>query len=158
MTIRPIHSSEYLFLEEMLYEAIFIPQGEARVSKDIIYVPEIYKYIKDFGRPSDLCLVAELNQTLAGAAWIRFFNENNKAYGYINATTPELSIAIQPDFRNAGIGSKLMDELFAQLIHLGINQVSLSVDIRNPAHNLYLRYDFKEFKREGNSVTMLKEL
>jgi len=68
-TIRPIKASEIDLLQDFLYEAIFQKDGEALLPKSIIHQPEIKIYIEDFGRPHDLCLVAELDQKVAGAVW-----------------------------------------------------------------------------------------
>ena len=92
--IREIHKSEIHFLEEMLYEAIYIPNGAKKLRKDIIYNPELFIYIKDFGKTGDICLVAEIQGNLVGAAWSRLFTEDEKGYGFIDTETPELSIAV----------------------------------------------------------------
>ena len=158
LTIRQIRTSELFFLEEMLFEAIFIAKGEQELPRAIIQQPELNKYINDFGKPTDFCLVAELNNNLVGAIWTRIFDWENKGYGFVDEHTPELSIAISRQFRNQGIGSKLMDELFFSLQKLNFKQVSLSVDIRNPAFRQYLRYNFKELNRDGFTATMVKIL
>ena len=158
LTIRQIRTSELFFLEEMLFEAIFIAEGEQELPRAITRQPEINKYINDFGKLTDFCLVAELNNNLVGAIWTRIFDWENKGYGFVDAHTPELSIAISRQFRNQGIGSKLMDELFFSLQKLNFKQVSLSVDIRNPVFRQYLRYNFQELSREGFTAIMVKIL
>lgn len=77
LLIREIRQNEINFLGEMLYEAIFIPKGEEKLPKEIINKPELNDYIKDFGRKNDFCLVAELENKLVGAIWIRQFTKEN---------------------------------------------------------------------------------
>lgn len=43
MKIRPIVSSEYIFLDDFLYDAIFIPEGVTLPEKSIIQQPELQK-------------------------------------------------------------------------------------------------------------------
>jgi hypothetical protein len=71
MLIREIKPNELSFLEEILFEAIFIPDGNEKVSKEIIFQPELYCYVNDFGRKDDYCLVVEIDAKLVGAIWIR---------------------------------------------------------------------------------------
>ena len=158
MIIREIKPQEYSFLEETLFEAIFVPEGEIKLQKEIIYQSGIFKYIKDFGKFSDLCLVAEVDAELVGAVWTRLFSESNKGYGFVDDNTPELSIAVLPNFRNKGIGGSLMNKMFVELRIRNIARVSLSVDIRNRAYKKYIELDFKEVERSVSTVTMVKTL
>ena len=65
MKIRPIVSSEYIFLDDFLYDAIFIPEGIMSPEKSIIQQPELQKYIADFSKDKDdYCLVAEVDKPL----------------------------------------------------------------------------------------------
>jgi len=158
LIIRPINKSEIVFLEKMLYNAIFVPPGGETLPDNIIEHPEISKYIKDFGREGDLCLVAEINGELVGAIWTRHFNETNKAYGFVNAGTPELSMAVYEQFRKKGIGTKLLNTMIKSLTDKGYKQISLSVDTINYAYDLYKKIGFKDFKPVGDSITMIMEL
>ena len=48
--IRKLKESEYNLLENFLYEAIFIPNGETPPPKNIIELPELKIYIENFGQ------------------------------------------------------------------------------------------------------------
>lgn len=65
--IRELKKDEYHILEDFLYEAIFIPKGVEKPSKDIIKNKELQVYIKDFGMKDDNCLVAIDNNKIIGA-------------------------------------------------------------------------------------------
>ena len=55
--IRAIRPEEYPLLEDFLYEAIFVPEGETPPDRSIIRRPELQIYIEQFGeRPDDRCL------------------------------------------------------------------------------------------------------
>jgi GNAT superfamily N-acetyltransferase len=156
--IREIKPSEYPFLKEMLYQAIFIPQGQPPLPRPIVEKPELRKYYEDFGKPGDFCLVAEKHQQLMGAIWIRLFDAQNKSYGFVDAETPEVSMAVLPEYRNQGIGSRIMAILLERLKNGPYPQLSLSVDAINFAYNLYKKHGFvDQFTVEG-SVTMVKKI
>ncbi len=52
--IRPIERRDYPLLEEFLYQAIFVHEGEELPAREIIYQPEIYVYIDGFGGKDDI--------------------------------------------------------------------------------------------------------
>jgi ribosomal protein S18 acetylase RimI-like enzyme len=158
LQIREIKQDEIYFLSEMLYEAIFVPNGEKKLPKEIINEPELNNYIREFGRENDFCFVAEIDKKLIGAIWIRQFNENNKGYGFVNSETPELSMAINKSFRAKGIGKIMLDKMAQKLIEFNFSQVSLSVDKRNFAYDFYKKNNFIEIQTENNSIKMLKIL
>jgi ribosomal protein S18 acetylase RimI-like enzyme len=158
LLIREIKHDEIHFLSEMLYEAIFIPNGEKKLPKEIINQPELNNYIKDFGRENDFCLVVEIENKLIGAIWIRQFTENNKGYGFVNSETPELSMAITENYRGNGIGKIMLNKMLSKIIELNFSHVSLSVDNRNFAYDLYKKNDFIEVDSQNNSIKMLKTL
>jgi ribosomal protein S18 acetylase RimI-like enzyme len=158
LIIRPINKSEIGFLDKMLYDAIFVPAGNERLPDNIIEHPEISKYIKDFGREGDSCLVAEINGELVGAVWTRRFNVTNKAYGFVDSDTPELSMAVYEQFRKEGIGTILLKTMIKALTDEGYKQISLSVDKINYAYNLYKKIGFKDYKSVDDSMTMIIQL
>jgi len=158
LLIRPINKSEIGFLDKMLYNAIFVPPGNERLPDNIIEHPEISKYITDFGREGDSCFVAEIDGELVGAIWTRSFNENNKAYGFVDSDTPELSMAVYEPFRKKGIGTMLLKTMIKALTDAGFKQISLSVDKINYAYDLYKKIGFKDYKSVDDSMTMIMQL
>jgi [ribosomal protein S18]-alanine N-acetyltransferase len=154
--IREIKVAEIYFLEEMLFQAIFIPEGNPALDKKIIFEPFLHHYIKDFGQKNDFALVTESEGKLVGAIWIRLFSEAQKGYGFVDADTPEVSMAIEPDFRNQGIGSQLLGEMLEKMQTLNYKQVSLSVDTRNFAYQLYLKFGFQVHEMSGHTAVMVK--
>jgi len=156
--IREILLCEISFLEEMLYEAIFIPEGITKLPREIINQPSLSVYFKDFGRKDDCCFVAEFQGKLIGAIWTRIYTEKEKGYGYIDSETPELSMAVQEQYRHKGIGSLLINAMIQRLIHMNYLQVSLSVDKQNYAYDFYKRYGFEIFESTEKSATMIRRL
>ena len=138
-TIREITPADYPQLKNFLYHAIFIPAGEEYPPREIIFQPEIYVYVKDFGLDTDCGVVAEHNGTLVGAAWTRII----PAYGHLDESTPELAISVLPEYRGQGIGRLLMNRLFELLCNNGYKRTSLSVQQNNPAVRFYERLGYK---------------
>lgn len=158
VTIREIKSSEIIYLDDFLYNAIFIPEGQERPDKEIIKLPELSRYYNDFGKETDICLVAELNGKLVGAIWTRIFSADEQGYGYVNTKTPELSMSVKTEYRQQGIGTKLLKTMFGKLILLKYEQVSLSVDKLNYAYKLYQKFGFETIASDDKSATMIKRL
>jgi ribosomal protein S18 acetylase RimI-like enzyme len=156
--IRDLHQTEISFLDEMLYEAIFIPEGLEKLPKEIINQPDLLRYIKNFGRVGDICMVADLQGKLIGAIWTRIFTKNEKGYGYVDAETPELSMAIFEQYRHRGIGTLLLNEMIRKLRDQNYKQISLSVDKKNYAFDFYKRNGFEIFSSTEKSATLIKYL
>ncbi|MFO8023226.1 MAG: GNAT family N-acetyltransferase [Perlabentimonas sp.] len=158
LVIREIKQSELPFLKVMLYQAIYVPEGSPPLPMSIVEHPNLTKYIENFGRDGDICLVAEVEGKLVGAAWSRLFTEQNKGYGFIDSQTPEISMAVLEPYRNMGIGKKLLNELLNKMTQLNFSRASLSVDKSNHAYKLYKKIGFETILSTSTSVTMLKSL
>ncbi|MGM0653173.1 MAG: N-acetyltransferase family protein [Bacillota bacterium] len=157
--IRPAETKDYPFLQQMLYEAIFIPEGETKPPLSILDAPEINKYVRGWKKTDDVGFIAEIEGEDAGAAWTRLF-ENTEAggYGFVDNGTPELALAIYEKYRGMGVGTALMQALTEELKMLGYKKLSLSVDKANRAVNLYKRLEFKVIKEQETDFLMVKDL
>ena len=159
-TLKPLADGDEPFLWEMLYQAIYVPEGQPPPARSILQEPALAKYVEGWGRqPGDLGIMALEDETTApaGAAWLRLFSASNPGYGFVDERTPELSIAVLPEYRGQGLGTRLLEALtLAARGHY--RAVSLSVSRGNPAERLYRRAGF-EVAAEGElSITMVKEL
>ena len=159
LIIREIIHKEIGFLREMLYLALYVPEGQPPFPKSILDNPDISKYIDYWGTlPNDLALVAVFNDELIGAIWGRTFSKSKAGFGFIDENTPEICMAVKGKFRNQGIGSKLIDEISKIYFSKGFKLISLSVDKQNRAKLLYLRKGFIIVEDEGVDFTMKKIL
>lgn len=102
--IRKLREDEQGILAEFLYQAIYIPEGIVPPSKNIIEQPELQLYISDWGKEDDYCLVAEVDNSVVGAVWVRIMND----YGHIDDVTPSFAISLYKEYRGMGIGTELM--------------------------------------------------
>ncbi|BCL37681.1 N-acetyltransferase [Nostoc sp. MS1] len=138
--IHPLTQQDEPFLWQMLYEAAHLAEESNLTVQDAMNHPELLKYVENWGLPGDIGFAATLvnSDVSVGAAWLRLFTKNNQGYGYIDDQTPELAIAVLPEYRNQGIGTKLITHLIAaaKVVHPSI---SLSSRKSNPALRLYQR-------------------
>ena len=134
------------FLVEMLYEAVYWYDdgSEERPPLDaMIAEPHNARYVEAWGRPGDLAIVAlDRQEEAVGAAWCRFFSADAPGYGFVAENVPELSIAVYPEFRRAGVGGLLLGSLIARSRTTEARGMSLSVARANPARSLYTRHGF----------------
>ena len=158
-TIRRLSPDDQPFLYEMMYQAIFIPEGEMPPPRSVLQEPEIRKYVDAFGRPGDLGFAAVDDETgqSVGAAWVRLLSAEEAGYGFVDDATPELVIALLPDHRGRGLGTALMERLMAAT-QAQYPAISLSVWPANPAYRLYRRLGFEVVKQETQAVTMVRRL
>jgi GNAT superfamily N-acetyltransferase len=159
LSIRPITPNDEPFLWDMLYQAIFVPANQPKPDRNIVEQPELAKYVQGWGRQHDSGFLAFATATRqpVGAVWSRLFTGSERGYGYVDEQTPELSIAILPEYRGEGIGTKLLTRLLESFPGK-YPALSLSVDQNNPALKLYRRTGFEVVKRVGTTFVMKKTL
>lgn len=138
--IREIKKQEYIFLNDFLYEAIFVPEGVEAPSRSIINKPELQVYISEFGdKKDDICFVAEIDFHIIGAVWVRDMND----YGHIDSGVPSFAISLYKEYRGYGIGTELMKKMLAELKLRGYKKASLAVQKKNYAVKMYKKLGFK---------------
>lgn len=116
---------------------------------------ELQVYIKGFGKSKgDLCLVAEANNEVIGAVWVRIMND----YGHIEEETPSLAISFLKEYRNYGIGTDLMEQMLNKIKMQEYKQVSLSVQKMNYAVHMYLKAGFEIVDENDEEYIIFKEL
>lgn len=157
--IRPLEKSEHHILERMLYEAIFQPDETNLIPREVIKLPEIQVYIKDFGlKEDDYCLVADFGGTIVGAVWVRILSGDIKGFGSIDDKTPEFAISLYKEYRNQGIGTRLMSMMIEYLRNGGYKQTSLNVKKENYAVRLYKNMGFDIIGEDKEDYLMLLQL
>lgn len=153
-TIRELRENEQNILADFLYEAIYVPEGEEAPAKNIIEQPELQVYISDWGKEDDYCLVAEANDRVLGAVWVRIMND----YGHIDDKTPSFAISLHKEYRGMGIGTELMTHMLRMLKEEGYERASLSVQKANYAYKLYLKLGFEVISESEEEFLMVKQL
>ena len=148
--IRPLVKDDEPFLWEMLYYAAHMEEEGETSLQAAKNNPHLIKYVQDWGREMDVgCIAFEPESNVpVGAAWIRLLIGSEKTMSYIDDGTPELAIAVRPDYLGMGVGTQsLTYALEAAKKHY--SSVVLSVRTTNPARRLYERLGFMSV---GNTV------
>ena len=152
--IRSITSEDESFLWEMLYQALYVREGQPSLPREIVQIPELVRYVQDWGRKGDCGFISSnivTNQPI-GAVWIRLPVGEHKGYGYVDDDTSELSIAVFPEYRGQSIGTQLLTHLLTSACSQ--LPISLSVSVGNPAVRLYKRFGFEIVSSNDESLTM----
>lgn len=153
--IRKIREDEHTLLNDFIYEAIFIPEGVEPPPKSIINQPELQVYISNFGQEKDdLCFVAEADGKVVGAVWVRDMND----YGHIADGVPSFAISLYKEYRNFGIGTRLMETMLMELKGRGYNRTSLAVQKANYAVRMYKKVGFEIIDENDEEYIMVCEL
>lgn len=158
--IRLADPGEIPFLREMLFEAAFWRAGSPRPAlEEELARPDLAKLMEAWGRPGDAAVVAESRAGAhVGAAWYRFWSAENHSYGFVAPDVPELGLAVRSGFRRQGVGARLLRALLEQAALAGIARVSLSVELENPAQQLYQRMGFHRIAQVGGAWTLIVEV
>jgi ribosomal protein S18 acetylase RimI-like enzyme len=105
---------------------------------------------------TDLVLIAtDATGVRLGAAWT--FHHDPPLLVGAAAAIPELAIAVAPEFRGAGIGGMLLDELAVRCTGR-YEAISLNVHVRNPAAHLYERKGYQAIGQGRGALGMAMQL
>lgn len=160
LNLRESQASDLPFLSEMLYEAVFWrPRADRPSLEDGLAYPEVAQSLADWGRRAgDTAVVAAVGSQPVGAAWYRFWTNDNHIRGYVDETTPVLVIGVQRGYRRHGIGKAMIEWLIARATVRGIPCISLAVSKDNYALRLYQQSGFIHHEDVGDSLLMVHPL
>lgn len=153
--IRKIENNEINILDDFLYEAIFIPDGVKAPPREIINQPDLQVYVENFGkRDDDICFVAQVDEKIVGAVWVRDMND----YGHIAQGIPSFAISLYKEYRNFGIGTALMEKMLKELRARGYEKASLAVQKANYAVKMYNKVGFEIYNENDEEYIMVCKL
>lgn len=153
--LRPVRAGDESILWQMLYYAAHMHEEEGKTIADAQADPALAIYVTHWGRAGDLGFVAEIAHTQPiGAAWLRLYQGEQKAYSSTDDLTPELAIAVLPSHSGQGIGTALMQQLLGAA-RGQFPAVALNVRADNPALRLYQRLGFEITSELTNRVGTL---
>ena len=160
LLLRGSQPSDFTFLRKMLYEAVFWGVGVNKPSfEEGLAYPDVSNALADWGkRDGDTAVVAAINSIPIGAAWYRFWTDNNFTNGYIDEDIPVLAIGVHGDYRHQGIGKKMIEWLIDYASKHAIQKISLSVSKDNHALNLYKQQGFVEYVDKGDAFLMVRTI
>lgn len=161
--VRPSVEDEE-FMREMLYEAVHWGAGESGPKpppEELLAEPGLSRYLAGWGREGDFAVVAEDPRSgrKVGAAWYRLFPVDAPGYGFVDATIPDIAIAVVPERRGTGVGRALLRALMAAARSNGFAAISLSVQKSNKvAARLYEKSGFVRVSEGEEDWIMKAEL
>jgi ribosomal protein S18 acetylase RimI-like enzyme len=144
----------------MGYEAAMWRPGAPRPPlEELLAQPRFARYVSGWGRSGDAVVIAEDDSGApVGAAWYRLFTSAEPGFGFVDQTTPEISIAVREDARGRGVGASLLRALADRARSDGFDALSLSVEKDNPAVRLYERAGFSVVDSDAKTFTMRLDL
>ena len=86
--------------------------------------------------------------------WVRRMH----GFGHVDDATPELAVALYPEYRGRGIGTLLLRAMLERLRQEGCARVSLSVQRENRAAAWYLREGFELLAERDGELVMVCRL
>jgi ribosomal protein S18 acetylase RimI-like enzyme len=159
LRLRKSKPSDIQFLREMLYEAVFWrPNPDKPSFEEGLTDPGVNNALVDWGkRDGDATVVALIDSMQAGAAWYRFYTDDNCIRGYMDEKVPVIVIAVHKNYRLQGIGEKMIAWLIDHASKRNIQKLSLMVSKDNHAIRLYRKCGFLEYADKGDSLLMLRK-
>ena len=158
--LRASQPTDFPFLRKMLYEAVFWRAADNKPSfEEGLTYPEVSKALADWGkRDGDTAVLATIDSNPVGAAWYRYWTDDNPIRGYSDENTPVLVIGVHRDYRHQGIGRELMAWLIDHASQHGIPKISLMVSKDNYAIHLYRQQGFLEHADTEDSFLMVRTI
>ena len=147
--LRPVDAQDARFLRDLLRHAY---HWRLNADPDL----PVYRYVQNWGRRGDAGVVAFDGPNAYGAAWYRLFTAAEPGFGFVDVETPELTIAVVPSHRGAGVGAELLEALLEQARADGFPAVSLSAEVGQTG--FYERLGFEPVGEGANAVTMVARL
>jgi ribosomal protein S18 acetylase RimI-like enzyme len=143
LSFRPLLATDQDILWHWLHVALWDPPPAGLRPIEVLQSPGVRIYAENWGRPSDVGVVAQVDRQDAGACWMRLL-PLGVGLASIDEATPQLGIALDAAFQHRGFGRPLMLEALAAAGRAGYRKVSLTVHPENPARFMYERCGFVE--------------
>ena len=151
---RPLTAADQKSLWRWLHLALWDPPPAGPRPLAVLEHPETRIYAEDWGRPADIGFVAVVDGNDAGACWLRLLPAG-AGLACVDAVTPQLGIALEPEHRRLGIGKALIGRSLREARDRGHAQVSLTVHPRNPAVSVCAACGFSRIGERGPYLLML---
>lgn len=156
LSFRPLIPADQDALWHWLHIALWDPPPAALRPINVLLQPGVRVYAEDWGRPGDIGLVAVRDGEDAGACWMRVLPEG-VGLASVDATTPQLGIALRAAFQRQGIGRPLMQAALRAAWAHGHTQVALTVHPENPARRLYAECGFQDVAMRNGYQLMVAQ-
>ena len=136
LATRALEPGDQADLWDWLHVALWDPPPAPLRPREVLDHPGVSIYAEGWGREGDVGVVGEVDGKPVGACWMRRMR-GGAGLGYVDDDTPQLGIALLPEFRGRGFGRALMLAALDAARAYGYRHVSLTVHPENPAIALY---------------------
>jgi GNAT superfamily N-acetyltransferase len=139
-----------------LHVALWDPPPAGLRPIEVLQHPGVRIYAESWGRSTDIGAVAVVAGQDAGACWMRLLPEGI-GLASVDATTPQLGIALDAPYRGKGYGKSLLRAALQAAWAHGYQRVSLTVHPQNPAVELYEACGFSRRGLRGAYYLMIAQ-
>ena len=115
-------------------------------------------YVDGWGRKGDTALIAIEEGHRLGAGWFRLFRESAPGYGFVDDSTPEVTVVVVPSRQGQGIGQLLLAGLVERAQVDAYRALSVSVEKSGAEVEAYAAAGFEQVAESGYAVTMRRVL
>ena len=160
LSIRPLAASDQAVLWDIFHVALWDPPPAPPRPRSVLEHPEVRIYAEEWGsREGDIGVAGEIEGRpgIVGACWMRLIR-GGRGLAYLDDATPQLGIALFPDFQRKGYGERLMRAALDAARDHGFARVTLTVHPANPAAALYRRCGFRQFDVRRTYLAMVNDL
>jgi GNAT superfamily N-acetyltransferase len=140
-----------------LHIALWDPPPAPVRPLEVLQHPGVSIYAEGWGRTSDVGVVAVVAGEDAGACWMRLL-PLQVGLAYVDEATPQLGIALEPQFQRQGYGKPLMLRALGAAAAAGYQQVALTVHPENGARFMYQQCGFEFVALRGSYHLMVAKL
>lgn len=150
---RALTTADQRALWHWLHIALWDPPPAPLRPLEVLQHPGVRVYAEDWGRASDVGVVAVVAGQDAGACWMRLLPPQ-VGLAYLDEATPQLGIALEPQFQRRGLGKPLLLKALQAAAEAGYQQVALTVHPQNGARLMYAQCGF-EFVELRNTYHLM---
>ena len=143
LRFRALTAGDQSQLWNWLHIALWDPPPSGLRPIEVLELPGVRIYAADWGRSTDVGVVAQVDAVDAGACWMRLL-PIGIGLASTDAETPQLGIALLPQYQHKGYGRPLMEAALKAAKEAGYSRLSLSVHPQNPAQHLYEACGFRK--------------
>ncbi|HWH39651.1 MAG TPA: GNAT family N-acetyltransferase [Usitatibacter sp.] len=143
LSFRALAARDQHALWDFLHLSLWDPPPAGLRPREVLQLPAVRIYAENWGREGDIGVVAVVEGRDAGACWMRVM-PHGIGLASVDGRTPQLGIALRPEFQRKGIGRELLTETLDRAWRAGHPQVALTVHPQNPAIACYERCGFRK--------------
>jgi ribosomal protein S18 acetylase RimI-like enzyme len=157
LRFRTLTAADQAQLWHWLHISLWDPRPSAPRPIEVLQAPGVRIYAEDWGRQTDVGVVAQVDAVDAGACWMRLLPVGI-GLASIDGETPQLGIALLPQYQHKGYGRPLMAAALQAAKQAGYARVSLTVHPLNPAQHMYEACGFRKIEVRNSYHLMVAQL